>query len=68
MKSFASIALLGASASALKYVNKETPCHRAPKIKKPDFIIEPLKHLEAIPDSYLWNNVDGVNYLTNVYN
>lgn len=67
MKSFAASLIL-ATAFAGKYASVEHPCRVRNPNRGPPRIHTPLEHTEAVPDSYLWNNVDGKNYLTNVFN
>jgi cathepsin X len=33
-----------------------------------DHVVTPLKEVADLPDTHIWNNVDGVNYLTNLRN
>ena len=72
MRSFAVIALMACLASALpddirpRRVSKETPCRIKPEVQPADKIIEPLVHLESIPDQWLWNDVRGSNLVTTV--
>jgi cathepsin X len=44
------------------------PCHRNSGVKGPPRIHTPLKAVDNLPETFLWNNVDGVNYLTNIRN
>ena len=68
MKSFAVIALLSVSAFGLRKIDPEAPCRRrslnrvAPRVNKP---LEPVNDL---PAQWLWNNIDGVNMITNIRN
>ena len=69
MKTFAAACVLG-YASALKYIDPENPGHKRPDVIPADKITEPLMALapEALPDQWIWNNVNGMNYLTNIRN
>jgi len=68
MKSFTASALLGATAMAGKYIDPKYPGHKRPAIIPADKVHTPLLHLSALPEQVLWNDVDGQNYLTNVWN
>jgi cathepsin X len=62
------IALLVSSTLALKYIDPESPCRKVstePKVENPG---QPLTPVEALPEQHIWNNVDGVNFLTNLRN
>ena len=53
-----------------KYVDRANPGHRKPRAgEKPvkTNVREPLQDVE-LPKTFSWNNVDGINYLTNVKN
>ena len=70
MRFFATIALLGAVALAdkkLRKIDPEAPCHRNSGVKGPPRIRKPLEDVE-LPKQWLWNNIEGVNYLTNIRN
>jgi len=66
---FALFALIaGVKADALrKYVNPDAPCRKVSTEPKPGNVKEPLKSVD-LPDTFIWNNVEGVNYLTNLRN
>ena len=66
---FAVYALIaGASAKgALKYVNPDAPCRKVSTEKQEGYVREPLKEVE-LPETFIWNDVEGVNYLTNLRN
>jgi cathepsin X len=69
MKSFATAAIF-ASASAFKHFDDEIPCVRKSKTPVVTNPGEPLLLLGAdeLPESWTWSNVDGINYLTNIWN
>ena len=50
-----------------KYVNPDAPCRKVSDKAQPGFVKELLKPVE-LPDTFVWNNVEGVNYLTNLRN
>jgi hypothetical protein len=55
----------------LRHIDPDTPCFRKakPGAKVLSHVREPLKAVDAdLPLNYTWNNVNGVNYLTNVKN
>ena len=67
MRSFA-VALIASTAIASKYGLIENPCRiRNPNRAEPK-ILKALEHLDELPEQVLWSNVDGKNYLTNVFN
>jgi len=71
MRTFTTIALMGAIALAkknLRYVDPEVPCHRSSGNKPEPRITNPLTYTDDLPSEWLWNDVNGVNYLTNVRN
>lgn len=70
MKYSAYIALVGAAAAKknLKFVDPESPCRVVSNKPKVDLIKEPLVPVADLPETHIWNNVDGVNYLTNLKN
>jgi hypothetical protein len=57
-------ALLAATTSG----KHSQPCHRTSTTPKIENVRTPLTHVEDLPENYNWNNVDGVNYLTNIKN
>lgn len=67
---FAVYALVaGVSAERVrKYVNPEAPCRKVSEGPKDGYVREPLKPVQDIPETFIWNNVEGVNYLTNLRN
>jgi cathepsin X len=48
-------------------VNPEAPCRKVSDKPKKENVREPLQSVE-LPETFIWNNVDGVNYLTNLRN
>merc|ERR1711998_90431 len=53
----------------LKYVDPETPCKKKwdPTTAAADRVVAPLGAVE-LPEEHFWNDVEGVNYLTNLRN
>merc|ERR1711998_662473 len=53
----------------LKYVDPETPCKKKwdPTTAAADRVVAPLGAVE-LPEEHFWNDVNGVNYLTNLRN
>ena len=54
----------------LRYVDPSTPCKKKwdPLTAAQDVVKEPLQHVEDIPTNFFWNDVGGVNFLTNMRN
>ena len=68
MKTFAISAILSVSAFAeLKKIDPSQPCRIRGERAEPR-IITPLEPMSDLPDSMLWNNVNGTNFLTNIRN
>jgi cathepsin X len=65
---YTAIAVLCASVQAGTKVSKESPCRVSKGGPQPGFVIKPLEPVDDLPETYLWNNVEGVNYLTNLRN
>ena len=42
--------------------------HLRPEVMPEDYVRTPLTHLKDLPDEFLWNDNNGTNYLTNVFN
>ena len=61
-------ALLYSSVIAKRYVDPSTPCRRTSQAPKPDHVVTPLTPVADLPETHIWSNVDGVNYLTNMRN
>ena len=53
----------------LKFVDRDTPCKKKwdPTTAAPNVVKEVLSAVE-LPTNFVWNNVDGKNYLTNMRN
>ena len=70
MKYAAYIALVGAAAAKknLKFIDPESPCRKSNGQPKVDLVITPLEPVADLPETHIWNNVDGVNYPTNLRN
>ena len=71
MRTFAIAALLGAIVMAQdkpRKVSKEQPCRIKPEVVGPPRIIKPLEAVTDLPSTWLWNNVNQRNYLTNIRN
>ena len=66
---FAVFALIaGISAEEVrKFVNPDAPCRKVSSEPQLGHIKESLKPVE-LPDTFIWNSVEGVNYLTNLRN
>ena len=64
------LALVGAAAAKknLKFVDPESPCRKSSGEPKVSLIKEPLVPVKDLPETHIWNNVDGTNYLTNLKN
>jgi len=67
MKS-AVFALLYSGVIAKRYVDPSAPCRRTSQAPKPDHVVTPLAPVTDLPETHIWDNVDGVNYLTNMRN
>jgi len=72
MKSLALLVLLGVAVHAsdkpkLRYNDPSQPCHKASPRPLTSNIRKPLEKV-SLPDQHIWNNVDGVNYLTQLRN
>ena len=68
MKFTAQALLLASSAYAKKFIDPESPCRRVSTEKKEENVTEPLAPVENLPEQWIWNNIEGVNYLTNIRN
>ena len=64
MRTFAT-ALIASTAIA-RYI--EHPCRIENSNRGPPHVREALEHLADLPEQVLWNNVNGTNFLTNVWN
>lgn len=69
MKYLATALLIGAVAAKknLKFVDPESPCHREPATPVMPKVTAPLEAVE-LPEQHIWNDVNGMNYLTNMRN
>merc|ERR1712176_246582 len=67
MRSFAA-ALIASTAFAGKYTSVEHPCRIRNPNRAPPRILKALEHVEDLPEQVRWDNVDGTNFLTNVFN
>ena len=71
MRAFASIALMGAVAFAekkLRMIDPDAPCHRVSGKRSAPRVHTPLEFVDDLPEQWIWSDVDGINYLTNVRN
>eukprot|EP00640_Fibrocapsa_japonica_P000591 CAMPEP_0113935782 /NCGR_PEP_ID=MMETSP1339-20121228/2857_1 /TAXON_ID=94617 /ORGANISM="Fibrocapsa japonica" /LENGTH=625 /DNA_ID=CAMNT_0000938045 /DNA_START=148 /DNA_END=2025 /DNA_ORIENTATION=- /assembly_acc=CAM_ASM_000762 len=61
--------LIGAATAAksLKYVDPEAPCLRVSRNPVTN-VRSPLTKVDGLPEQWIWNDIDGVNYLTNMRN
>ena len=71
MRTFATIALLGAVALAekkLRKIDPDAPCRRSSGLRGEPRITAPLVHKDELPTQWNWNDISGKNFLTNVRN
>jgi len=66
MRIFASIALVGVISAKRSYSDGE-PC-RIRRERAPAVIKTPISHNAAAPEQWIWNDVEGTNYLTQIRN
>jgi len=52
---------------ASKFVNRDMPCERYNPVRHED-PGEPLVPVTDMPTDWVWSDIGGVNYLTNVFN
>ena len=64
MKYFAVACLIANVALARKYVTADLPCHKHNPNKGAPVIKTPLIPRDDLPDQWIWNSIDDVNYLT----
>ena len=67
---FADLALFFTAVSAAevrKFVNPDAPCRKVSDKPQLGYVREPLTPVE-LPEQWIWNDVEGVNYLTNLRN
>ena len=63
------LVIIGSASAALKYIDPDMPCGIEDDFEsEPEIAVNALERVDDLPESYNWNNVDGVNYLTNVRN
>jgi len=55
------------SAAARLYTSVDQPCRRV-GTRVPEKVTEPLVPVDSLPDQWIWDNIEGVNYLTNIRN
>ena len=67
MRSFA-VALIASTAIAGRYGLIDNPCRIRNENRVPPRVHTELEILEDLPEQVLWSNVDGKNFLTNVFN
>lgn len=60
--------LLASSANALKFIDPESPCRKVSTEQKVENVRTPLKPVENLPEQWIWNDIEGKNYLTNIRN
>jgi len=51
----------------LKFVDPVHPCRRQSAVA-PEPVIKTTLDTVELPETHIWNDVDGVNYLTNIRN
>ena len=68
MRSFAVIALLSVTAFGLRKIDPEAPCRRRSLNRRAPRINKPLEPVNDLPAQWLWNDVEGTSYLTNIRN
>merc|ERR1719453_2151611 len=66
---FAIFALVAAASASevRKFVNPDAPCRKMSDKPQPGNVREPLQDV-SLPEQWIWNDVNGVNYLTNLRN
>ena len=50
------------------YVDPIHPCRKTTVGPKKVHVKSELVHTASLPDNYVWNSVNGVNFLTNIRN
>jgi cathepsin X len=65
---FATFVALVGTANALKYVDPSAPCRKSSGKPQPGKILKPLEPVKDLPEQWIWNAVNGTNYLTNLRN
>jgi cathepsin X len=61
------LAAATAEAHVSKYIDPESPCRKVSNEPQPGYQREPLAAVQ-LPDEWIWNAVNGTNYLTNLRN
>jgi len=51
----------------LKYIDPSAPCRTKSDKPQPGHVIKPLEPV-TLPTQWIWNDIEGVNYLTNLRN
>ena len=65
---FIALAVLFSDVNAGTKVSKDAPCRVSNGLPQPGHVITPLEPVDDLPEQWLWNQVEGVNYLTNLRN
>merc|ERR1711935_218460 len=68
MKYHAIALLFSGSVQAGTKVSKDAPCRVSNGLPQPGHIINPLEPVDDLPEQWIWNSVEGTNYLTNLRN
>jgi hypothetical protein len=68
MKYFAASALLGYVSAKPRFANPDGPCHVPLSEDFQPHVRKALVPTNDIPATWIWNNINGTNYLTNVRN
>jgi len=53
---------------AKKFVDPESPCRKTSTEAKKENVRKPLEPVDSLPEQWIWNDVNGTNYLTNLRN
>jgi len=66
----AAIALFTSSVSAKKFIDPVHPCRKSSTTPKVENVKTPITEepIEALPEQWIWNDIENVNYLTNIRN
>jgi len=65
---FALLATASATEQLRKYVMPGAPCRKKSTEPQPGLIKTPLEPVKDLPEQWIWNDVKGTNYLTNLRN
>merc|ERR1711935_824641 len=68
MKYHAIALLFSGSVQAGTKVSKDAPCRVSNGLPQPGHIINPLEPVDDLPEQWIWNSIEGTNYLTNIRN